>query len=285
MIQFGTTTLPLAGWVADPQQPEESRAQRLAAIRQVVEGYGLPAVELTLDLAAIFPQVFDTQFYEAVADLQQEAGFTCTVHLPFLWVDAASLNESIRRASVGCMGRAIELVRPLEVRTYVLHLWGFATRQIADQLQHPAQRLAILGALMGQAERSLVETGEMLSVGDLCVENLEDGLYEFVLPIIERHGASICLDVGHLAWQGAGELDLMARHGHRIREVHLHDAEVAAEGQHRRVRDHLALGQGEIDYTAFLRKLEAIGYDGVVILENNSRTDLEHSLERVKDLK
>lgn len=99
MITFGATTLPLAGWVADPQRHEESRMLRLSAIRKLIESYNLQAVELTLDLAAGYPQLFDAGFYATVADLQQELGFLCTIHLPFLWVDPASLNEPIRLAA------------------------------------------------------------------------------------------------------------------------------------------------------------------------------------------
>ena len=282
MIKFGATTLPLAGWVADPQQPEESRERRLAAIRRLVEGYGLPAVELTLDLAAVFPQVFDVGFYTAVAELQQELAFSCTVHLPFLWLDAASLNEPIRQASLTCLRRAVELTRVVEVRTFVLHLWGFTTMQIGAQLQHPAQREVILGAAMAQAGRSLAELCQTLDPRALCVENLEDPLFDLALPLIQQHGTSICLDVGHLAWQGGGELDFLARHGGLIREIHLHDATSLSPGGQRRVRDHLPLGQGQIDYAAFLRELEKTGYDGVVILELNNQTDLEHSLDGVR---
>ena len=143
MIQWGSTTLSLVGWAADPRRPEESRAQRLAAIRHLVEGYGLQALELTLDVAAVYPHVFDAGFYASVGDLQQRLGFTCTAHLPFLWVDASSLNEPIRAASAACLRQTVELAGAVEVRTYVLHLWGFTTTQIALQLQHPAQRQAI----------------------------------------------------------------------------------------------------------------------------------------------
>ena len=53
-------------------------------------------------------------------------------------------------------------------------------------------------------------------------------------------------------------------------------------GGRTQIRDHLPLGRGQIDYVAFLRQLEEIGYEGAVILENNSQADLEESLERVK---
>jgi sugar phosphate isomerase/epimerase len=284
MIQLGTTTLPLAGWVADPRHREASRGHRLAAIRQVVKDYGLQAVELTLDLGIVFPEVFDVSFYRAVADLQQELGFVCSVHLPFLWVDPSSLNEPIRRTSVECLRRMAERTSAVEVHTYVLHLWGFTTMQIAAQLEHPAQRGAILGALMGQAGRSLAELCEIFESRDLCVENLEDALFDIALPLIEEYDTSICLDVGHLAWQGSNELDFLSQHRERVREIHLHDAAPPPAGVSGRIRDHLALGQGEVDYVAFLRKLEDVGYHGPVILELNSQADLEESLQRLEPL-
>lgn len=282
MLKLGATTLPLAGWVVDPRQPEEGRAQRLAAIRQIVAGYGLRAVELTLDLGAAYPQVFDHGFYRSVAALQQELGFVCTVHLPFLWVDLSSLNEPVRLASVDSLRRCVELVEPVEVHAHVVHLWGFTTTQIAAQLQNPAQRKAIMAWLVRQGGRSLGALLEALDPAAVCVENLEDSVLEFALPLVEKIGTSICLDVGHLAWQGGDPLGFLAEHGDRVREVHLHDAVRAATGGRAGVQDHLALGQGHVDYTAFLSKLEEIDYEGAVILELNTREDLEESLCQVR---
>jgi len=281
-MKIGTTTLTMAGWLVDQRQPGKSRKHRLAAIRQLVEGYGLSAVELTLDFGIVYPQVFDADFYAAVADLQDEIGFTCTVHLPFLWLDCSSLNEPVRQASTDCLRRAIRLTRPVDVTTYVLHLWGLTTIQIIALLDNPGQRQAVIDGVMAQAGRSLAEVCEVLEPRDLCVENLEAPPFDIAVPLVEQQGASICLDVGHLAWQGGGELDFLTRHGDRIREVHLHDAVSVSTGGRTQTRDHLPLGRGQIDYLAFLRQLEEIGYEGAVILENSSQADLEESLERVK---
>jgi len=281
VITLGTTTLPLAGWIANPQQPVESRAHRLRAIRQIVEGYGLQAAELTLDLQAIYSHVFDAGFYESVAELQRELGFVCTVHLPFLWVEPASLNETIRRASVDCLRQAVESTRAVDVHAYVLHLWGFTMGQVISQLREPVQRQALLGVLLAQASRSLSALCEIVEPADLCIENLEDSLFDLALPIIEQHRVSICLDVGHLALQGGDATDFMAKHGDRIREIHLHDAIVPQHGENP-ARDHLALGQGLIDYAAFLAKLDEVDYQGPIILEVNSKADLEQSLAALK---
>jgi inosose dehydratase len=116
----------------------------------------------------------------------------------------------------------------------------------------------------------------------LCVENLEALPFDLAVPLLERHGTSICLDVGHLAWQGGGELAFLERHGERVREVHLHDAVPLSPEQGKRARDHLPLGQGELDYEALLRKLDEIGFDGCVIIENNSEADLRESLKKLQ---
>ena len=282
MIRFGTTTLALAGWIADPQRPNESRALRLRAMRQIVENHGLRAVELTLDLHAIYPQVFDAGFYASVADLQQELAFACTVHLPFLWVEPASLNEPIRQASLASLRQAAEVTRAVDVQSYVLHLWGFTAGQVISQLQDPAQHQAVVDALMWQAGRSLAALCEIVDPADLCVENLEDSLFDLALPFIEQHGVSICLDVGHLALQGSSELSFLEQHGERIREIHLHDALVPPPGGQQRASDHLALGKGQIDYAEFLQKLAELGYEGPIILEVNSQADLEQSLDQLK---
>lgn len=282
MFSFGATTLPLAGWIADPQRPDESRAHRLHAIRRIVETYGLQAVELTLDLHAIYPHVFDADFYRSVADLQQEIAFTCTVHLPFLWIEPASLNDSIRQASVASLRRAAEVTEVVDVDTYVLHLWGFTTGQVVSRLQEHVQQQVVASVLMQQAGRSLAALCDIIEPADLCVENLEDSLFDLALPIIAEHGVSICLDVGHLALQGSSALAFLEQHGERVREIHLHDARVPPAGEQQRASDHLAHGRGRIDYVAVLHELAERGYNGTIILEVNNQTDLELSLEQLK---
>lgn len=285
MITLGTTTLPLCGWLVDAAKPVPSRKQRLTAIRSLKDQYGLPAVELTLDLAAVYPQVFDAGYYREVAALQKTLDLVCTVHLPFLWVDPSSLNEPIRRASMASLREALALTQAIDVASYVLHLWGSTTALIAAQLQHPAQRTLVLQAIMGQADRSLTELCQLVDAGRLCVENLEDPLFAAAVPLIEDHGTSMCLDVGHLVWHGGDPSWYLRQYGSRIREVHLHDVMVGRAGQGLgQIRDHLALGTGQVDYPGLLTVLKEMDFQGAVILEVNTRADLEQSLERLRSL-
>ncbi len=281
-LKLGSTVIPLTGWMVDARQPEAERERHFQAVRRLVEELNLQVVELAMDFGLLHPQVMDAAFYRRVAALQKELGFACTIHLPFLWLDLTSLNELVRQAGVESVRRAVELARPFQVETYVLHLWGPTTAQITHVITDKVLQENLLMAVLQQADRSLAEICALVEPRALCVENLEALPFDLAVPLLERHGTSICLDVGHLAWQGGGELAFLERHRERVGEIHLHDAVLPSPGQRKGPRDHLPLGQGELDYGALLRKLGEIGFDGCVIVENNSEADLRESLEKLQ---
>jgi sugar phosphate isomerase/epimerase len=168
------------------------------------------------------------------------------------------------------------------VRSYVLHLWGLTTALVAATLKQPDQRRELVAAILGGAERSLVQACQHLEADRLCVENLDDSLFDIMLPLLDRHQVGICFDVGHLAWWRASEIDFWEQHRERVREVHLHDARRPSADGLKPFCDHLALGQGEVDYAGILDALRSAGFDGAVIVENNSRSELEESLRRIR---
>jgi len=282
-MKFGTTTVPIAGWVVDPRDPSGMRQKRLEAVERIVSGYDLEVVELSLDLGMIYSKIFDKDFFQSVADLQKQLDFACTVHLPFLWLDPASFNEPVRQASVESIRQAVGLVKPLFIDTYVLHLWGNTTIQISNLMNDSLHKEMFLETILAQADKSLDEIKEFINPYNICIETLEAPDFDFILPLIEKHGTSICLDIGKLAWQGGGEVSFLDRNAEHIREIHLHDASVEIVGGEQRVVDHLALGKGQIDYRNFMQKLLELGFDGIVILENNTRSDLERSIARIGD--
>jgi sugar phosphate isomerase/epimerase len=281
-LKLGSTVIPFTGWMVDPRQPEKERERHFQAVRRLVEELNLRVVELSLDFGLLYPQVMDAAFYRRVAALQRELGFACTIHLPFLWLDLTSLNELVRQASVESVRRAVELAQPFQVETYVLHLWGSTTAQITHVITDKVLQRNLLMAVLQQADRSLAEICTFVEPRALCVENLEALPFDLAVPLLERHGTSICLDVGHLAWQGGGELAFLEKYGEWVGEVHLHDAVLPSPDRGKRARDHLPLGQGELDYGALLRKLDEIGFNGCVIIENNSEPDLRESLKKLQ---
>ena len=90
--------------------------------------------------------------------------------------------------------------------------------------------------------------------------------------------------MGHLAWQGRSGLDFWDQYRASIREIHMHDSVSVSGGELVEHHDHLALGQGAFDYVTFVDTVAKSGFDGAVIVEVNSRADLEHSLQRLESL-
>jgi sugar phosphate isomerase/epimerase len=254
----------------------------LHAVRRLVEELQVRAVELNGDFTTLHPETFGKSYYEQVAQMQREQGFTCTLHLPFLWLDGASLAEPVRLATVQCISQVLEATQSLSIESYVVHLWGVWTSVMGTlQAMPEEEKQRLLGEILGSAERTLAEVGRLTRPDRLCVENLERIPFELFAPLVEQQGAKICFDVGHLAVQGGDPLEFLDRYWGLIGEIHLHDA-VEAGGDVPAARDHLALGRGSVDYAGLMNRLDEGEYGGVVILEVNSEDDLLESLERVQ---
>ena len=96
----------------------------------------------------------------------------------------------------------------------------------------------------------------------------------------------VTLDVGHMVLNGGalarvgGFRQLIGRLGARLVHLHLHD--------YNGVHDHIALGEGSIDFASVLAGLADIAYGGMLCLELNpdrvSPEQMVASLHRLRDL-
>ena len=94
-------------------------------------------------------------------------------------------------------------------------------------------------------------------------------------------GAGLCLDVGHCLVGGGDPVDAIGRYGSLIAHVHAKDVDPAVlarlragelEGLGDAVRERLftELGNGALDLEGVLRGLDRIGYDGWLMVEQDS---------------
>jgi sugar phosphate isomerase/epimerase len=281
-VKLGAGVIPLVGWSLKGSESLEAREAHLHAIRRLVEEFQVRAVELNGDFTTLYPETFGRSYYEQVAETQRDLGFVCTLHLPFLWLDGASLAEPVRLATVQCLSQVLEATQSLSIESYVLHLWGVWTSLMGTLQQMPEEeKQQLMAQIFRSAERTLEELGDLIPPDKLCVENLERMPFDSFAPLVERQGTRICFDVGHLAVQGGDPLAFLDRYWEIIGEIHLHDA-TTAKGRVPAARDHLPLGRGSVDYSALMNRLTEGGFGGVVILEVNKEDDLLESLERVQ---
>lgn len=192
----------------------------------------------------------------ALNEIAHANSLTYTVHLPTdLRLGAA--DEELRRDSVDEILRVMDSLAELGPLSYDLHLnlEPVARTEWLDHLDHS------LGALADhlQERRSLI-----------AVENI-DYPFELVLPLVTKHGLSVCRDFGHIARYRHNEkeaLDLSPS----VRHIHYHGCTNGKDHQPLSIEEQgRAEGLGET--------LLDIGYSGVVTLEIYDISGLEKSLE------
>jgi sugar phosphate isomerase/epimerase len=101
-----------------------------------------------------------------------------------------------------------------------------------------------------------------------------ESLVAFLENDLEGLNAGICMDVGHAHMLGDLGDAIETCSGH-ILTTHLHD-------NRRRSDDHLAPGEGNIDWPATLMELQKVGYDGAWMFEVANTSTPKAVLEKVE---
>jgi inosose dehydratase len=97
--------------------------------------------------------------------------------------------------------------------------------------------------------------------------------------VLAGSGIGLCVDTGHLLVGGADPVALTAAHANRVVHVHLKDVDAAGAARVRtgetsfgaavRAGMFRPLGEGDVDIAGMVRTLEAAGYDGWYVLEQD----------------
>lgn len=101
----------------------------------------------------------------------------------------------------------------------------------------------------------------------VCVENMPPGVHPGsrmadlagLVAEIDRPELALALDTGHAHLNGSAADETLAA-GAGLRTTHVHDNDG-------RLDAHLPPGSGSVDWAAWVRSLDAIGYEGPIMLE------------------
>ncbi len=106
-----------------------------------------------------------------------------------------------------------------------------------------------------------------------------------VLRLLESSDIQLCLDTGHLLIGGMQPLELLAGYADRVAHVHLKDVRTGVAGAVTagntgyldavRAGLYAPLGDGDLDIAGIVAALEATGYQGWYVLEQDSALDGE----------
>lgn len=238
---------------------------------------GLDYLELAMDNPEAHYIVLREQ-RDAIHQALDHYGMSLICHLP-TFIHTADLTKSIREASLAELLNSLAVADELGARKVVLHpsFVGGMGRNVPELSRRYA--IECLDAVARLAQKSDCR---------VCLENLFARLTPFTTPdafeaIFERWPhLAMTLDVGHAFIDGRGMdliLEFLNRFGSRIDHIHISDN----FGQR---DEHLAVGDGAIDFKALVDALKQIDYDDTMTLEifTADRTDLIRSRNALQNM-
>lgn len=238
---------------------------------------GFDYLELAMDPPMAHHSTLSGNLHEIKQSLKDN-GLGVLCHLP-TFVLTADLAEKIRRASVDEMLRSIEVAAKLGARKVVLHpsiVFGMGSF-VMDTVKNYFYEF--LAEMVGAADRLELT---------ICLENMMPRNMLGVKPadfeeIFAMYPSlQMTLDTGHAnigAVAGGRLLEFVERFGNRLGHIHISDNLGKRD-------DHLAVGQGTVDFSTFISRLKEYGYDDTITLEifDPDRRMLVESREKIKKL-
>jgi len=249
---------------------------------------GAEHIELTGEMFTLAPKNILTHLAKEISHTlpryKDTRGLSYSIHLPYMGgLDISSSIESIRHAALGVFREIVDLTRPLEPLTYVVHIAGMIQEATGGGLIGEAAT-ALKNLLMDNALSSLAEMATYIDPEKICIENLPGTPPELLEKIVQRTDHSLCLDIGHLMVRGDSLEDFLQRYAERTREIHLHDVKYSYFAPYVHVNiDHQALGQGHLPMKDILEKVSRHGFSGPLVLETLSDSEVT-SIRALKDM-
>jgi len=193
-------------------------------------------------------------FKEVAGDLKKE-GLSCTIHAPYTDLSMGAIDKKIRAISVERIKEALELAALFGARSVVCHT-GFDRKHyytLGDRwVKNALESLAVLSDYA-----SLFNVPIMLE----NVFELDPGIHAEIFEAISSPFLGFCLDIGHQGvFSKTGIGGWLKDLGDRLGQIHLHDN----NGVH---DDHLAIGEGIIDFDGLFSWLYEQGKSPILTLE------------------
>jgi sugar phosphate isomerase/epimerase len=292
-MQFGIIASQIKFLVPEDLTPEETISHiagfDISVVVRDLFSKGFNPIELTTDLSIFLPRIFSPESIEKLLKTKEDIGVDYTIHLPLWSVEPSTPLESVRLGSVQAIIDAIKTTAPLEPEVFVLHATGTLAAEFYRMSMPTLAKNYVMGQFQDGARKSLEVILSKTDVpsNKLAIETIEFP-FDSTLTLAKEFDLSICLDTGHVLVGFSGPVDLfdvLDAASPNLAEVHLHDG--PWQGPEARIgygKDHLPLGEGDLDIAQFFDKLIEINFDGPVIFEL-SVGDALASLEFIRSIR
>ncbi len=259
MLSFGMPTLLEMETVAD-----------MAALCGEL---GLSFLELNTNFPLHQPHLLDA---EELNSLAKRCGIFYTIHLNDE-MPVAEFSPAVAQGYRNAVLQAIALAKKIGARKLNMHLAEGAHYTMPDRIvyfyeAYEQEYLLRMAQFRDMCEEAIGSSGIVI-----CVENVS-GFHGFQLEglkvLLKSPVFALTLDTGHNYCTGFVDEPFILARKNRLCHMHLHDARDQK-------KDHLALGQGEIDLHKYLALADRC--DCTVVLETKTVAGLRQSVQWLKN--
>ncbi len=256
---------------------------------ELLNSYKIRNIEINTEIEQLNPGSLQKFIIPSISAFSSKLPFplSVSVHLPYLQLNPASPLEEYREVSVKAVNGVINACRGLDVKKFVIHLTSeFEDSIMFFPIEENAKK-ALIDIAAGQAKKSMSDILKETKLPPevFALENLEVFPFDYLYPIVEEFGISVCFDMGHWGLNGFMPEDFLKKFGiNRIGEMHIQDMSEKRTDLRTTVRnEHRPLGTGILKPGGFFSSLIGNGqFSGPLIIENRSKEDLITSLDYLK---
>jgi sugar phosphate isomerase/epimerase len=229
-----------------------------------------PEIALSADALERFSL---TDFRNVAAQLH-EHGLSVTLHAPFMDLSPGSPDPAVRALTRHRFEQMLELVPIFKPKTVVCHA-GYDRKRYWPMRDAWIENSLEVWSWFG--------AGILNAGGRLMLENVYEHSPEDIRMLFEKlenQSVGFCLDTGHQAVFSTTSLEVWIESLHPyLGQLHLHDNQGSQD-------DHLALGQGKIDFQPIFNHLKNRRNEPPVItLEPHRESDLWLSIEYLESIR
>lgn len=195
---------------------------------------------------------FDSSAMNDVAAVLKDNGLRCTVHGPYSDLSPGGVDEGIRLFTCSRFKSLLDITAPLEPVSIVLHAGYDARHYDGNSELWLEQSLKTWPDIVKLAE----DHSTTLALENVFEDDPET--FRMLLGEIASPSLGVCLDAGHINVFSSSSMEEWFKVvGERLREVYVHDNNGSRD-------EHLAVGDGDIDFDLFFSLLEEHGGGDVV---------------------
>ena len=205
------------------------------------------------------PHALTRSRVEKLRELQSSHDLKYSLHAPFVDVNIAATDASLRQATLRRLRDSVSWASTLRAEALVLHP---GSKSVMEQFTPGAAWRTNIEPL-----RSILNFAQDLGVPTM-IENLPEP-YPFLMKSVEdferfyaESGLDVrmVLDVAHASLRGE-TLAFIGRLGERIGHIHVSDNGGGMD-------EHLKLGEGSIDWVEAVEAIKSISFSGWVVVES-----------------